>query len=101
MNYCRNGWPAEKNKVDPDVKAFFPSRSDLTVQEGLLMFQSRLVIPTVLQKDILGRIHEGHQGIVKCRALARCSVWWPGVSKQIQEMVENCPTCEKERKLMP
>jgi hypothetical protein len=31
MNYCRNGWPAEKHKVDPDVRPFFPSRSDMTL----------------------------------------------------------------------
>ena len=76
-------------------------REDLTVQEGLLLYRTRLVIPVELRRDILSKIHDGHQGIVKCRALAKCSVWWPGLSQQIQSRVENCATCEKERKARP
>ncbi|KAK7096358.1 hypothetical protein V1264_005660 [Littorina saxatilis] len=65
------------------------------------MFQSRVVIPKKLQSDILQRLHQGHQGIVKCRALAKISVWWPGLSKSIESMVKNCATCEKGRTLHP
>ncbi|XP_041350801.1 uncharacterized protein K02A2.6-like [Gigantopelta aegis] len=99
--YCRDGWPAVKSKLHPDVCPFFMVRDDLTVQEGLLLYRTRLVIPVEMRKDILTRIHDGHQGIVKCRALAKCSVWWPGISQQIQSMIENCVICEKERKARP
>ena len=88
--YCREGWPADKSKIDPDIRPFFTVRDDLIVQEGLLLYRTRLVIPVELRRDILSKIHDGHQGIVKCRALAKCSVWWPGLSQQIQSMVENC-----------
>lgn len=46
--------------------------------------------------DVLDRIHEVHQGIAKCRKRARTSVWWPGLSKQLEEMVKKCPTCIKQ-----
>lgn len=101
MQYCLDGWPADKNKVDPDVRPYYQVRDDLSVQEGLIMFGTRLVIPAVLRKDILCKIHDGHQGIVKCRALARSSVWWPGLSQAIQTMVDSCGTCIKERKARP
>ena len=81
--------------------SFFTVREDLTAQEGLLLHCTRLVITVELRKDILIKIHDGHQGIAKSRALAKCSVWWPGLSQQIQSMVENCATCEKERKARP
>ena len=42
------------------------------------------------------KIHEGHQGVERCRMRARSSVWWPGVTSQIQQFVENCRTCAKE-----
>jgi hypothetical protein len=51
-----------------------------------------LVIPAVLQKDILRRLHEVHQGIVKCRERARNAVWWLGINKQLNEVVRNCRT---------
>ena len=36
-------------------------------------------------------------GINKCRERAKQAVWWPGLSKQIQDMVENCQTCLKHK----
>ena len=38
------------------------------------------------------------QGIRKCRDRARRSFWWPGISKQIEDMVTTRPTCCKHRK---
>ena len=43
--------------------------------------------------EVLDKIHEGHQGITKCREHAKQAVWWPGLSKQIHDMVENCRVC--------
>lgn len=57
----------------------------------------RLVIPPHLRADVLQRLHEGHQGISKCRARAKESVWWPGISAQIAQMVESCELCQKHR----
>jgi len=99
--YCRNGWPADKSKMDPDICPFFTERDALTMQEGLLLYHTRLVISVELRKDILSKIHNDHQGIVKCRALAKCSVWWPGLSQWIQSMLGYCATCEKKRKARP
>ena len=58
------------------------------------MCADSIVIPTCFQQDMLSRIHQGHQGIVKCRLWARTSVWWPGTSKQINERIPNCKTCQ-------
>ncbi|CAB4025773.1 Transposon Ty3-G Gag-Pol poly, partial [Paramuricea clavata] len=63
--------------------------------------RTRLVIPSRLQRQTLNQIHEGHQGISKCRERAKISVWWPGLSAQIKVMVENCTTCSKYRQQHP
>ena len=49
-----------------------------------------------LQQETLQKIHAGHQGIQKCHVHAQTSVWWPGLSTQINQMVENCHQCSKE-----
>ena len=67
------------------------------MENGLLLKGSRLVIPKPLQRDILQKLHAGHQGIVKCRERAKQSVWWPGMCTQLQKVVEGCDTCAKER----
>ena len=54
-----------------------------------------------MQADIMHKLHEGHQRIAKGRVLAKVSVWWPGISKQIDEEVARYPVCEKYRKVPP
>ena len=91
-DYCRVGWP-KKGQVEPELGRYWKVRESLTVHNELLMFDNRIVIPTVLQGEIMRKIHEGHQGIDRCRARVRESVWWPGVSKQMEQMVHQCPEC--------
>lgn len=96
MQLCMEGWPAH-NSQEPALKAYWAERAFLTVQSGLLLKGARLVIPSAMRNDILARLHVGHQGVVKCRERARQSVWWPGLSQQLNELVLNCRTCCKER----
>ena len=44
----------------------------------------------IYRLEILDRIHDGHQGIVKCSRRTKESVLWPGLGKQLEEMVTNC-----------
>ncbi len=92
-----HGWP-DKAKLGSEEKLYLQVAADLTIQKGLLLKGSRLVIPVAMQKTILGKIHEGHQGITKCRERAKQSVWWPGLSKQIKDLVDKCDKCSKETK---
>ena len=57
------------------------------------MKDDRVIIPSALRPDVLDKIHTGHQGIQKCRERAKRGVWWPNLSKQIEDLVRECPTC--------
>ena len=59
------------------------------------MRNNKIVIPKPLQAETLIAIHKVHQGITKCRERAKRSVWWPGLSKEVEAMVKNCSTCYK------
>jgi len=72
------------------LKPYFSVFSELTVQQDILMRNSRILIPSSLRQDILARLHTGHQGITKCRKRASQSVWWPGLSKQVEHLVSTC-----------
>jgi len=92
--FCRKGWP-EKSQLKGPIKLYQPYAAELTVQNGLLLKGCQLVIPLSMRMEMLDRIHAGHQGITKCRARARQAVWWPGMSRQIEELVQNCAECRK------
>ena len=94
--YCSEQWP-EKNNLEHEIKPYHQVRGELTVIQGLLMKGTRIVIPKCLQQETLAKIHEGHQGIHKCRARANTSVWWPGLGSQIKTIVENCQTYSEHR----
>jgi len=49
-----------------------------------------------MQLVVLDRIHDAHQGTAKCRDRGRTSVWWPGLSRQMEEVVKKYPTCVKQ-----
>ena len=81
----------------PLLRPYWENRAHLTIVDDLLLCDERIVIPRSMRLDVLDRIHTGHLGITKCRARARTSVWWPGLSTQIENMVANCSTCAKDR----
>ena len=94
--YCLNGWP-ETCKIKGLVKLYRQVSSEIAIQDGLLMRNNRIIIPSLLRQEILDKIHTGHQGIHKCRERARQSVWWPGISRQLEDLIRSCPHCCKER----
>ena len=83
LKYCREGW-SDKKQVDPSVKTYWEAQGELTESNGLLMYAQRMVVPKALQTETLSKLHQGHQGIVRCRLRAKISVWWPGLAKQLE-----------------
>lgn len=91
---CQTQWP-DKESLPRELKPFYTVRDEMFVQDGMIIKGDRIVIPENLRKQMLIKIHEGHQGIVKCTRRARDSVWWPGINAEIQQTCENCTTCVK------
>ena len=98
LEFCQDSWPPDR-QVSGDLRPYFSLRHELTVSDGIILRGSRLVIPPVMRMEILNKIHSGHLGISKCRQRAQESVWWPGLSSQIQEMVKSCNICVKDSRM--
>lgn len=96
MAMCQSQW-SEYSTLSTVLKQYWRERAFLTVLDGLLLRGTRLVIPSAMRNSILEKLHEGHQGVAKCRERARETVWWPGLSAQLNELVLHCRTCIKER----
>ena len=98
--YCIEGWP-DKSQLTTPLKPYWQYRGEITLLHNLLMKDSRVIIPSALRLEVLDKIHTGHQGIQKCRKRAKDGVWWPGLSKQLEDLVRECTTCGKARKNHP
>jgi len=69
INFCQTTWP-EEHAVGSTVKPYWIIRDELSVCKQLLLRGDRIVVPSCLQQDILQRLHQGHQGVVKCKLRA-------------------------------
>ena len=93
--YCKEGWP-ERKHIDDSVIPFWNTRGSISMDnDGLLLYGQRIIVPTSLRKEALQRIHNGHQGIQHSQLRAKISVWWPGISTDIDNTVKQCPSCAK------
>lgn len=96
VTYCSTTWP-DKSRLRGKMKKYYSVAGELSVQDGLLLRGCRLVIPEALQGRVLNQLHEGHQGILKCRERARQAVWWPGLSRELEDHVTDCQMCCQHR----
>ena len=94
MHYINTGWPCEHRRLPQELHPYWNFREDLSVKDGLVTKDSRLPIPSTLRQKVMEQIHEGHQGMEKCMIKARESVFWPGISDDIWETVEQCGICQ-------
>ena len=95
IKYCRTEWPGKK-QVNEALAPYWEARGNLTLRGNLLLHVNRNVVPAAMQRETLNKLHKGHQGIERCRLRARMSVWWPGISHQIEQMVKHCSHCTRE-----
>ena len=77
------------------------NQGELTVVQNILLKGTRIVIPSSMRLEILEKIHEGHLGIAKCRERVKSYVWWTGLSREIQDLIQQCRTCALHRDNKP
>ncbi|XP_045118183.1 uncharacterized protein K02A2.6-like [Portunus trituberculatus] len=70
----------------------------LAVDDGFIVYGPRLLIPHGLRRETLEKLHAGHQGIERTKRRARQTTYWPGMDRDIENLVSSCPQC---RPLLP
>lgn len=63
MEYCSSGWPARR-LLDAQLQSYWKSRNSFSL---LLLYNKCIVVPPNLREETLEMIHEGHQGVERCR----------------------------------
>uniref|UniRef100_A0AC34EZC1 Integrase catalytic domain-containing protein n=1 Tax=Panagrolaimus sp. ES5 TaxID=591445 RepID=A0AC34EZC1_9BILA len=67
--------------------------------KGVIMMQNRVYIPAALRARVLDQLHAGHHGITATKQLARQHVYWPNITKDIENMVKCCLSCIQVTKM--
>jgi len=98
--YIQHGWP-RRGSLSAEMQSYFDIRDELHLAEGVIYYGERMVIPKELRGTMLKLVHETHQGIEKCKARARTVLYWPNMSKDIEQKVSECSVCLKYRNSHP
>ena len=96
-HYISTGWPAKRSQIPVSLHPYWNFRDELTVESGILMKNSKVLIPETLKQKYLKQIHQGHQGIEACRSRAREFVFWININSDLKEMVEKCDICQSQQ----
>ena len=84
-HYTMNGWP-NKDDIDNYVKPYYNIREEISYHNGLLLKDTRIVLPLSLRSEIKSLLHEEHQGIERTKLRARSSFYWPNINKEIADL---------------
>lgn len=71
----------------------------MSTKKGCVLWGTRVVILSKMRSEVLAKIHSGHQGIVKSKALAHKYIWWPNLDQDLEKVCKTCETCQLQQKM--
>ena len=86
---------------NPEFHPYKDKSGELSVQDGCLLWGSRVVVPTPARPLVIEELHTSHPGIVRMKGLARSYVWWPGMDADLETKVKGCITCQQHQRMPP
>ena len=90
-----HGWPKTVQELPKELQAYWTFREEMTVEDGLILKATRIVIPPGMRESILQQLHDGHLSFTKCYNRAKQTVYWPNLRKELEDLVLNCQLCLK------
>ncbi|XP_051915879.1 uncharacterized protein K02A2.6-like [Hippocampus zosterae] len=94
--YIQLGWPTE---IPENFRVFHRKKDELSVEQGCVLWGTRVVVPEKMRRVVLKEIHDGHPGIVKMKTIARQYVWWPNIDMDVEKVCKQCQTCQLEQRM--
>ncbi|CAH1999568.1 unnamed protein product [Acanthoscelides obtectus] len=67
-------------------------KNEINVEDDVLLWGHRVIIPFQLREVILKELHATHLGIVKMKYLARSYFWWPSLNDDIESVSRSLRT---------
>ena len=96
MRFIMYGWPNCRANVPLAKLPYWNYRDELSLYDGVIFRGKRICIPKKIRSMMLKIIHSSHSGMVRGKQRAT-NIFWPGINKQIEEIVSKCEVCLERR----
>lgn len=83
----------DTGKWPPDLLKYKTFEAEMMDCGGILTRGSKIIPPVSMREEILKDGHELHPGIVTMKRFIRLRAWWPGLDRDIEELVKKCYVC--------
>ena len=83
-------WP---DSVPPELQPYSSRAEQLSLQDGCVLWGSRVLVPPPGREALLQCLHQGHQGASRMKTLARGYFWWPRLDFDIEQLARRCGNC--------
>ena len=85
----------EEHKGDKDLEPYLHVQQELSVAEGLIFREQRIVLPTALQRKVVKLGHSlGHLRKTKTKQMLRGKYWFLFMNSMIDTAVDQCYECQ-------
>ena len=92
--YLLSGWIKSD---EPNLQPYHSRSSELSVQDGCVLWGSRVVVPKRGRETVLALLHEQHPGVTHIKWLERGYVWWPCIDRDLELTVKTCAECQEHQ----
>ena len=83
-----DGFPDHRAQLPDECRRYWNVRDRLSVDDGLIVYWCRLLIPAAMHREVLSNLHDSHQGSVRTKERARL-VYWPGLDNDLDNMLSS------------
>ena len=95
VEYIKRGFPDSRSSVPDTVKPFWEIRKHLHCSDGVALFKDRIIIPKSLRTLVLATLHSAHQGVSSMFSRAQATVFWPGMTLDLETARKSCNSCNR------
>ena len=90
-----SGFPDQLPENLSFLKPYWRYRESFYVSDGVILYNDRVVLPPSLRSKALNTLHSAHQGVSSMEARAKATVFWPGLTLDIDRIRASCSDCIK------